>query len=103
MRKIFSMILAMMLISTGTINSFANTRIAESELEQPSEEIEPIEGSMDSTISKEKLQDILIDIKKRIIILDEDAKLNYSMGASSGNSFSCEIAPEDSSNSIPEE
>ncbi len=87
MRKIFSMILAMMLISTGTINSFANTRIAESELEQPSEEIEPIEGSMDSTISKEKLQDILIDIKKRIIILDEDAKLNYSMGASSGNTY----------------
>ena len=42
---------------------------------------------MNGTISKEKLQDILSDIKKRIVIADENAKLNYTLGATNGRAY----------------
>lgn len=40
-----------------------------------------------SEISKELLQDILVDIKKRIVINDDDAKLTYSLSLMDGSAY----------------
>lgn len=42
---------------------------------------------MESEISKELLQNILVDIKKRMVINDENAKLNYSLGLMNGQTY----------------
>ena len=94
MKRFFSMILAIMLLIFPITSSFASSAGAppQSGEKELAEDIEPQPDSteeemMNGTISKEKLQDILSDIKKRIVIADENAKLNYSLGATNGRAY----------------
>ncbi|MDO5096726.1 MAG: hypothetical protein Q4D65_09200 [Peptostreptococcaceae bacterium] len=48
---------------------------------------EATDKKMGSEISKELLQNILVDIKKRMVINDENAKLNYSLGLMNGQTY----------------
>ncbi|MDO5063251.1 MAG: hypothetical protein Q4D77_08725 [Peptostreptococcaceae bacterium] len=61
----------------------AGADVTESDAAQP--DIAPTKDP--SQISKELLQEILIDIKKRLVINDENAKLTYSMGSESGQTY----------------
>ncbi len=68
----------------NNLNSEQNS-IEKNPEKSPTDEAQ--DKKMESEISKELLQNILVDIKKRMVINDENAKLNYSLGLQNGQTY----------------